>query len=307
MGGIFDPTLLRPAAPHGANVAERAQLPPSLAISTVIFALTPDRARGEANQGRPTLWIPLVRRVKEPFKGQWALPGGPLASTESLEDAARRNLKETTGLAPEYLEQLYAFGGLNRSSRPDRGSQRVVSIVYWALVRPTEAELLGAGEATGNVAWHRADTAGADTASTGDGGLAFDHRDIVDYALWRLRSKLEYAQIAYHFLGETFTLAQLREVYEAILAKPLDPANFRRQLKGMAQIEPTDHVLEGGRHRPPRLYRYTGARGAIDTTTAPPLLGSAPEALPAQRSRPAPQPRPVSTPSDLTASTRSTP
>lgn len=249
-----------PAA--GANVSERAQLPPSLAISTVIFALSPEATRGEPT-GRPTLWIPLVRRVKEPFKGRWALPGGPLAPTESLEDAARRNLRETTRLEPEYLEQLYAFGGLNRSSRPERGSQRVVSIVYWALVRPTEAELLGAEDE--NVAWHRADTAGER-----DGGLAFDHREIVDYALWRLRSKLEYAQIAYHFLGEKFTLAQLREVYESVLGRPLDPANFRRQLKGMAEIEPTDEFLEGGRHRPPRLYRYTGARGRIDATTAPP-------------------------------------
>lgn len=270
MNGIFDATAFRAAAPLGANVAERAQLPPSLAISTVIFALTPDHARGDVPQGRPTLWIPLVRRVREPFRGQWALPGGPLAPTESLEDAARRNLKETTGLAPEYLEQLYAFGGLNRSSRPEHGSQRVVSIVYWALVRPTEAELLGAGEDTPNVAWHRADTAGRS-----EEGLAFDHREIVDYALWRLRSKLEYAQIAYHFLGETFTLAQLREVHEAVLGRPLDPANFRRQLKssnGTAQIEPTDEFLEGGRHRPPRLYRYTGARGSLDPSTAPPAI-----------------------------------
>jgi 8-oxo-dGTP diphosphatase len=264
----------------GANVSERSQLPPSLAISTVIFALTPAGAQASAHPGdsaphpghstvgteslgEPTLWIPLVRRVKEPFRGRWALPGGPLASTESLEDAARRNLQETTGLAPEYLEQLYAFGGLNRSSRPERGSQRVVSIVYWALVRPKEAELLGSENE--NVAWHRADTAGER-----EGGLAFDHREIVDYALWRLRNKLEYAQIAYHFLGEKFTLAQLREVHEAVLGRALDPANFRRQLKGMAQIEPTDEFLEGGRHRPPRLYRYTGAGGGLDPTTAPP-------------------------------------
>ncbi|GAB3284251.1 NUDIX domain-containing protein [Sinomonas notoginsengisoli] len=268
MSGMFDPAPARAAASLGANVAERAQLPPSLAISTVIFALTPDHAQGSEAQGRPTLWIPLVRRVREPFRGQWALPGGPLAAVESLEDAARRNLKETTGLAPEYLEQLYAFGGLNRSSRPERGSQRVVSIVYWALVRPTEAELLGTGEELlhpENVAWHRADTAGHR-----EGSLAFDHREIVDYALWRLRSKLEYAQIAYHFLGETFTLAQLREVHEAVLGRPLDPANFRRQLKGMAEIEPTDQFLEGGRHRPPRLYRYTGARGGLDPSTGPP-------------------------------------
>ncbi|MDQ4502132.1 NUDIX domain-containing protein [Sinomonas sp. ASV322] len=234
-------------SPFGANVSERAQLPPTLAISTVIFALRPSRA-----SGKPTLWLPLVRRVKEPFKGQWALPGGPLTSTESLEDAARRNLLETTGLAPEYLEQLYAFGGLDRSSRPERGAQRVVSIVYWALVRPTEAVLLVDSE-TDNVAWHRADTAGQ-----GEGGLAFDHREIVDYALWRLRNKIEYAQIAYHFLGERFTLAQLREVYEAILGRTLDPANFRRQLTSTPQIEATDEFLEGGRHRPPRLYRYVG-------------------------------------------------
>lgn len=277
MSGIFPPAApagrrlsRRPGALlAGANVSERAQLPPSLAISTVIFALTPDgvgaEPRGSAAPGLPTLWLPLVRRVKEPFKGQWALPGGPLASDESLEDAARRNLEETTGLAPEYLEQLYAFGGLNRSSRPEHGSQRVVSIVYWALVRPTEAELLRAADGMENVAWHRADTAGA-----AEGGLAFDHREIVDYALWRLRSKLEYAQIAYHFLGETFTLAQLREVYEAVLGRRLDPANFRRQLKAVAEIEPTDMFLEGGRHRPPRLYRYTGARVGLDPTTAPP-------------------------------------
>lgn len=269
MSGIFATAPSAAGAalsvPTGANVSERAQLPPSLAISTVIFALTPDGARTADAPGRPTLWLPLVRRVREPFRGQWALPGGPLAADESLEDAARRNLADTTGLAPEYLEQLYAFGGLNRSSRPEHGSQRVVSIVYWALVRPTEAELLHGGEESGNVAWHRADTAGS-----GEGGLAFDHREIVDYALWRLRSKLEYAQIAYHFLGETFTLAQLREVYEAVLGRPLDPANFRRQLKAMAEIEPTEMFLEGGRHRPPRLYRYTGVRGGLDPSTAPP-------------------------------------
>lgn len=280
----------------GANVSERAQLPPSLAISTVIFALTPESTRGEAGGG-PALWIPLVRRVKEPFRGRWALPGGPLAPTESLEDAARRNLRQTTGLEPEYLEQLYAFGGLNRSSRPERGSQRVVSIVYWALVRPPEAELLG--EEDENVAWHRADTAGEQ-----DGGLAFDHREIVDYALWRLRSKLEYAQIAYHFLGEKFTLAQLREVYEAVLGRALDPANFRRQLKGMAEIEPTDEVLEGGRHRPPRLYRYTGARGRIDATTAPPPRQASFEA---DSPPPAPSSTSPASPTPPAASTRSTP
>jgi 8-oxo-dGTP diphosphatase len=220
-----------------ANVSERLVQPPALAISTVIFALRPS-----AESGRPTLWLPLVRRIREPFQGQWALPGGPLTQAESLQDAAARNLRETTGLAPNYLEQLYAFGGLHRSP-----SQRVVSIVYWALVQPTEAALAQESE---NVKWFRAD---------GLAALAFDHNEIVDYALWRLRNKMAYGSIAYHLLGDTFTLAQVREVYEAVLNRSLDPANFRRQLKQTAHIEPTDEYLQGGKHRPPRLYRYTGS------------------------------------------------
>ncbi|ALE06519.1 ADP-ribose pyrophosphatase [Arthrobacter sp. ERGS1:01] len=219
-----------------ANVSERLAQPPSLAISTVIFTLRPS-----ASSGRPTLWLPLVRRIREPFKDQWALPGGPLTQAESLQDAAARNLRETTGLAPNYLEQLYAFGGLHRSP-----SQRVVSIVYWAMVQSTQAALAQESE---NVKWFRAD---------GLMDLAFDHNEIVDYALWRLRNKMTYGSIAYHLLGEKFTLAQVREVYEAVLDRTLDPANFRRQLKQGANIEATEEYLQGGKHRPPRLYRYTG-------------------------------------------------
>lgn len=229
------------------NVEERRLAAPGLAISTVIFALKPSET-----SGRPTLWLPLVRRIREPFKGQWALPGGPLRHDESLPEAASRNLLDTTGLAPRYLEQLYAFGGLHRSP-----AQRVVSIVYWALVQPEEAELPGEEE---NVRWFRADKVT---------DLAFDHQEIVDYALWRLRNKMEYASIAFHFLGEYFTLAQLREVYEAVLDKPLDPANFRRHVTNAVGIEPSDRYLQGGKHRPPRLYRYTGPAPSSTPRTAP--------------------------------------
>lgn len=236
MEPVHQPPSADPATFMGANISERRALPPALAISTVIFALRPS-----ASSGRPTLWLPLVRRIREPFKGLWALPGGPLTQVDSLQDAAARNLQDTTGLAPAYLEQLYAFGGLNRSP-----SQRVVSIVYWALVKPTEAELAQESE---NVRWFRAD---------GLEPLAFDHNEIVDYALWRLRNKMTYGSLAHHLLGEKFTLAQLREVYEAVLNRGVDPANFRRQLKQAANIEATDEFLQGGKHRPPRLYRYTG-------------------------------------------------
>jgi 8-oxo-dGTP diphosphatase len=231
-----------PAAARGANVSERLLQPPSLAVSTVIFALRPS-----ATSGRPTLWLPLVRRTREPHRGKWALPGGPLAARESLQAAAGRNLRETTGLNPRYLEQLYAFGGVERAS-----VQRLVSIVYWALVQADDAAL---GHESDNVRWFRADRAR---------DLAFDHDEIISYALWRLRNRMEYGSIAYHFLGEKFTLAQLREVYEAVLDRPLDPANFRRQLRAAPDITATEERLQGGRHRPPRLYRYTGTRQSAD-------------------------------------------
>lgn len=216
-----------------ANVSERRAAPPSLAISTVIFALRPSET-----SGRPTLWLPLVRRIREPFKGLWALPGGPLSHSESLQDAASRNLAETTGLTPSYLEQLYAFGGLHRSP-----TQRVVSIVYWALVQRTEAALADESE---NVRWFRADRLGE---------LAFDHNAIIDYALWRLRNKVGYSRIAHGFLPDRFTLGELREVYEAILGRRLDPANFRRQVEHSGTLIPTDDFRTGS-HRPARLYRY---------------------------------------------------
>ena len=213
----------------------------SIAVSTVIFALRPD------DSGAPSVWLPLVRRTREPFLDRWALPGGMVRADESLEGAARRNLGETTLLEPTYLEQLYAFGDVDRS--PD---QRVVSVVYWALVRPDEAERVTLGD---NVRWFAADDLP---------DLAFDHNLIVDYALWRLRTKMEYSRIAHAFLGPRFTLAELREVYEAVLQKPLDPANFRRQMETSGVIEPTGDVVTGGRHRPPRLYRYTGAVELVD-------------------------------------------
>ena len=213
---------------------------PALAVSTVIFALRP-----HPNSGRAAVWLPLVRRITEPFAGRWALPGGWVPVDEGLADAAARNLYETTSLEPAYLEQLYAFGDVDRS--PGR---RVVSIVYWALVRADEAERATEGE---NVRWFVADDLP---------DLAFDHNLIVDYALWRLRNKMEYSRIAHALLGATFTLAELREVHEAVLQRPLDPANFRRQVE--PTLVPTDVRVTGGRHRPPRLYRYDQTVSLVD-------------------------------------------
>ncbi len=202
-----------------------------VAVSTVIFSL-----RRDAPGDRPKVVLPLVRRTRDPHEGRWALPGGWLDRAEELETAASRTLAETTGLSPSYLEQLYAFGDVGRSPG------RVVSIVYWALLRegaqlPPDAE---------NVAWFDA---------TEPPDLAFDHDHIVEYALWRLRNKVGYSRIAHGLLPDLFTLAELREVYEAILSRDLDPANFRRQVENSATLIPTDRFRTGS-HRPARLYRY---------------------------------------------------
>ena len=213
-----------------------ADAPLSLAVSTVIFALRP-----HPRTQLPVLWVPLVRRIRQPHQGRWALPGGPLGAQEGLAAAAARTLQETTRLSPSYLEQLYAFGGLDRAPST---AERTVSIVYWALVRPEEAD---AGAVGVNVRWFVADELPE---------LAFDHSLIVEYALWRLRNKVEYSRIAAAFLGESFTLAELRGVHEAVLQRRLDPANFRRQIEASGRLVATEELRTGGRHRPARLYRH---------------------------------------------------
>ncbi|AZS41140.1 hypothetical protein CVS54_02487 [Microbacterium oxydans] len=209
-----------------------------VAVSTVILTLR------RTDDGRAVLSLPLVLRTREPFAGQWALPGGWLTSTESPVDAAARTLAETTGLAPSYLEQLYAFGAV------DRSPTRVVSIVYWALLRQDDvtaqsAAHRAAGHYPENVRWF-------DVEELPD--LAFDHDRIVEYALWRLRNKVGYSRVAQGFLPAEFTLAELREAYESILGRALDPANFRRQVEAAGNLLPTDRFRTGS-HRPARLYR----------------------------------------------------
>ena len=214
--------------------------PIRVAVSTVILTL-----RRDLGDERPRIVLPLVRRTREPHQNSWSLPGGWLGDDENLEDAAARTLHETTGLSPSYLEQLYAFGAVERSP------SRVVSIVYWALLRSDEVDAQSAAHIASNLAPENVQWFDAATLPE----LAFDHTQIVDYALWRLRNKVGYSRVAHGFLPPTFTLADLREAYEAILGKTLDPANFRRQVETSGTLLPTDEFRTGS-HRPARLYRY---------------------------------------------------
>ncbi|MBW3088306.1 NUDIX hydrolase [Bifidobacterium sp. 82T24] len=254
------------------NVSERRAQPPQVGVSVVILALGDPTAAadGEPAAGRrtaaksataggdphPRLWLPLVRRIHQPFKGMWALPGGGLRADRSLEQAAYAALESTTDLHPRYLEQLYTFGDPSRS----HGGLPMVSITYWALVEHAQTRDLTTAD---NVAWFPEDALPE---------LAFDHRTIIDYALWRLRNRIEYPQIATRLVGETFTLAQLHDVYEAIAGEPIDLPNFRRKMLASKQIEPTGEKLRIGRHRPASVYRYVDAVPTSRSTTSPDLF-----------------------------------
>ncbi|GAA1531170.1 ADP-ribose pyrophosphatase YjhB (NUDIX family) [Microbacterium ginsengiterrae] len=204
-----------------------------VAVSAVIFSL-----RSGANGDR--LMLPLVRRTRDPYLDAWALPGGWLDPAEDLDAAASRTLAETTALTPSYLEQLYTFGDV------DRSPTRVVSIIYWALLRSdlVDAQRSAAG-APENVEWFDVDDLPP---------LAFDHRRIAEYALWRLRNKVGYSWIGAGLLPDEFTLTELREVYETVLGRRLDPSNFRRLLEGSDELVPTES-FRTGKHRPARLFR----------------------------------------------------
>lgn len=224
-----------------------------VAVSTVIFSLRPGAADDE-------LVIPLVRRTREPFLGRWAIPGGWPGVAEGLDDAASRTLAETTGLSPSWLEQLYAFGDV------DRSPARVVSIVYWALLRGDRVEAQRAAEgAPENVEWFPVDDLPE---------LAFDHNEIVDYAVWRLRNKVGYSRIAAGLLPDEFTLAELRAVYETVLGRRMDPSNFRRLIEGSEALVPTEGMRTGS-HRPARLYRWNADADAEKAGARPGRLPQA--------------------------------
>lgn len=225
------------AASSQSDTGKHSDAPPTVGVSVVIFSLRPIEAEGQQ------LAVLLVRRVTPPFEGSWALPGGWVRTGEGLEQAARRQLATRTGLKPAYLEQLYTFGRPDRDPREHR-----IAVAYYALIRSGDEQLKAGGDSA-EPRWFAVAELPAQ--------LAFDHREILEYALWRLRNKVSYARIAYQLLPPEFTMAQLRTVYELILGEAIDPANFRRRVEASGEIEPTGRRIEGEAHRPPRLYRCT--------------------------------------------------
>lgn len=187
------------------------------------------------------LSILLIKRNLEPFVGSWALPGGFVKISESLEDAAMRELKEEGNVDNVYLEQLFTFGEPRRDPR-----ERVITVTYLAL----------------------ADSKNWDLRSGGDAGeaklfsikllpkLAFDHRKIIDFGLERLKNKIGYSNIVLGLLPDSFTLTDLQAKHEAILNTKIDKRNFRKKMLATGLLLPTGQRSDGKAHRPAAYYKF---------------------------------------------------
>jgi 8-oxo-dGTP diphosphatase len=203
---------------------------PSVTVDLVIFTIAED-----------DLKVLLIRRGQEPFKGRWALPGGFVDIEESLERAAARELQEEVGVTNVYLEQLYTFGDPKRDPRG-----RVISVSYFALVDAERQRIVAASDAA-EAQWHSV----FDTPK-----LAFDHAKILDYAVWRLRNKIEWTTVGYELLPKKFTLSELQRVYEIILQRPVDKRNFRKKIMAQGQVVELNETRTDVAHRPARLYSF---------------------------------------------------
>jgi 8-oxo-dGTP diphosphatase len=191
-----------------------------------------------------SLQVLLVKRGVPPFEGQYAIPGGFIREGESLEEAALRELYEEAGVRNVFLEQLYTFGDPKRDPRG-----RVITVAYYALIASDKLSLVAGADAA-EAQWFPVNDLPL---------LAFDHRSILDYAIERLRNKLEYTTVGFQLLPEKFTLGELQAVYEAILGRALDKRNFRRKIALLGILKPLREWQHTGR-KPAQLFRFAAAR-----------------------------------------------
>ncbi|SDF94186.1 8-oxo-dGTP diphosphatase [Lentzea fradiae] len=194
----------------------------------------------------------LVRRGEAPYRGRWALPGGFVRATESVADAAVRELAEETGVSGLFLEQLATYGEPRRDPR-----MRVVSVAHLALAAGLPVPVAGTDAAAAR--WVPVDQAPA---------LAFDHSRILRDGVERARAKLEYTPLAAEFCGPEFTVAELRRVYEIVWGVPLDPRNFHRKVTGVeGLLVPTGETTGRDGGRPAAVFRRGPAQALY-----PPLV-----------------------------------
>ena len=201
-----------------------------VAVDAVVFTILSKELR-----------ILLVKRKIPPFQGSFALPGGFVHLNENLEDAARRELEEETGVKGIFLKKLHAFGDVGRDPRA-----RVISIPYLAIIDGDSVRLHASSDAE-LARWFSVYELPE---------LAFDHRKIIDDALSHLRFELQNTNIAYQIMPEKFTLTELQSCYEIVLHRKLDKRNFRKRLHELGILKELHETRMEGAHRPAQLFSF---------------------------------------------------
>lgn len=270
---------------------------PSVTVDMLLFTVDDSEIENNRQMPEKELKILLIKRKDHPFMGHWAVPGGFVDIDEDMDNAVYRELKEETNIENVFMEQLYTWGRANRDPR-----MRVVSTSYLALVSKEGLNPVAGDDAVEvkwftvkkeiiessddkdvhNLILISDDkdivikykvieafrkngvikTKDVVLESDSNIKLAFDHNEIINLAIDRLRGKLDYTDIAFNLLPEYFTLTELQKVYEAILGKPLVASNFRRDIK--YKLEETDKIADQSpigkksAFRPAKLFKYKG-------------------------------------------------
>lgn len=265
---------------------------PSVTVDMLVFTVTDQEKKNYRKLPEKVLKLLMIKRGDHPYIGQWALPGGFVEMNESLDEAAQRELREETNISDIYFEQLYTWGDLGRDPRTRIISTSYMSLVDSSLldIKPSDdaddakwftvsckmqeqRTVTDKGYILQRLSRLRLTndenqlSAIIKTVETVEGkvkritkeiveanGIAFDHAKIIEYGIERLRSKIEFTDIAFNLMPKLFTLTELQQVYEVILDKELIKANFRRKIADMV-VETNEYTKDAG-HRPSKLFRF---------------------------------------------------
>ena len=187
----------------------------------------------------------LIQRGIEPFKGKWAFPGGFIQMDETVEECAKRELEEETGLKNASVEQFYTFSDVNRDPR-----ERVITVAHYALVKLSDVK---GGDDAASAQWF---------AMNEVPSLAFDHERILRMAVKRLKERICFEPIGFELLAEVFTMTELQNLYEAILEVKFDRRNFYNKMLKLGILSEAEPRPTGASRRTPTKYRFNAGKYA---------------------------------------------
>lgn len=286
MQGLTEEEFLKT---YDASIFEK----PSVTVDMLIFTVMDEKEENYRKLPEKSLKLLMIKRGEHPYIGQWALPGGFVGVKESVDAAASRELKSETNIDNIYMEQLYTWGEVSRDPRTRVISCSYMALVdstalqikagddaadaSWFNIKYKLFEEKKTITENGYIIEKLVDinlfnesdklSAAVKITEIVEGkvrkinreiiksiGIAFDHAKIIDYAIKRLKNKIEYTDIAFNLMPDLFTLSELQQVYEVILDKELLAAAFRRKIANMV-IETNEFTKDAG-HRPSKLYRF---------------------------------------------------